>query len=324
MTTPLENPPARDRTPADRETDRREEGGTPLDRTGARDRAAEEADDDAAAGSRRDDAATTGFTGRAAAGHSVGAQLGELLKPVFADEPPLGDGIEATFRQAERRRRRRSRAVFAAAVVVVVLVFALGYVLTRVLLPGASDRPAKARATMPAAAGVPPSDPMKAVFESVLGPSHLRMASREPGRGDGWRQYLVLTESGRPHGLVEVSAYAAPGGLCFPVLADKSACARPERAPDGVEYLRYIFDRDVDWQVNEVITRRLSDGRTIVVQATGERGTGTSAGRPPLSALLTAKTATDPRLAAAFGALESCNGPAAGCPVLKVPVPVSP
>jgi hypothetical protein len=164
---------------------------------------------------------------------------------------------------------------------------------------------------------------MIAVFGSVLGPSHLRIVPREPGRGDGWRQYLVLTESGRPHGLVEVSAYAAPGGLCFPVLADKRACARAERTRDDLEYVRYTFDRDLDWQVNEVITRRLADGRTIVVQATGERGTGTSAGRPPLSALLTAKTAMDPRLAAAFGARESCNGPAAGCPVLKVPVPVA-
>jgi hypothetical protein len=163
-----------------------------------------------------------------------------------------------------------------------------------------------------------------AVFAPVLGLSHLRMVPREPGRGDGWRQYLVLTASGRPHGVIEVSAYAAPGGLCFPVLADKSVCARPERASNTIEYVRYTFDRDVDWQVNEVIARRLPDGRTIVVQATGERATGTAAGgRPPLSALLTAKTATDPRLGWAFGSGESCNGPDADCPALKVPVPVT-
>jgi hypothetical protein len=251
----------------------------------------------------------------------VGARLGELLEPVFAGEPPLGDAVNEIFRQAEKRRRRRSRAVLTAGAVVVVLVFALGYGLTHVLLPATPNRPA---ATAPVPGDVPPPDPMMAIFAPVLSPSHLRMVPREPGRGDGWRQYLVLTASGRPHGLIEISAYTAPGGLCFPVLADKRVCARPERASNALEYVRYLFDRDVDWQVNEVITRRLPDGRTIVVQATGERGTGTAAGgRPPMSALLTAKTATDPRLAAAFGARESCNGPDADCPVLKVPVPVT-
>ena len=83
-------------------------------------------------------------------------------------------------------------------------------------------------------------------------------------------------------------------------------------------YARYPDDRDVDWQVNEVIARFV-DGRVIVVQATGERGTGTAAGgRPPLSALVAARIATDPRVAAGFRARDDrCT---TACPVLMVPV----
>jgi hypothetical protein len=261
-----------------------------------------------------------GFVGRAPAGYSVGARLGELLEPVFADEPPLGDAVDAIFRRAEKLRRRRSRAVFAAGAVVVALVFLAGYAMTTVLLPTEPEHPA----SLPAPVVVPGPDLVLTVIAPVLRPSGLRIVPRGPGLGVGWRQYLVLTESGRPHGLVEVSAYAAPGGLCFPVLADPGSCARPEHVSNVVEYVRYTFDEDVDWQVNEVIARRLADGRTIVVQATGERGDGTAmGGRPPLSPLLTDRIATDPRLAAAFGPGESCNGPDTACPVLRVPVPVA-
>jgi hypothetical protein len=147
---------------------------------------------------------------------------------------------------------------------------------------------------------------------------------REPSHGAGWRQYLVLAPSGHSHGLIEISVYAAPGRLCFPVLADRSACARPERTAAGVEYARYAFDRDIDWQVNEAIARRGPDGRVVVVQATGERGTGSAqAGRPSLTGQLAANVAADPRMAAAFGVREVCTGPAPACPVLKVAVPIA-
>jgi len=117
--------------------------------------------------------------------------------------------------------------------------------------------------------------------------------------------------------------YAAPDGLCFPVLADPEACARPDRAGDDVEYVRYADDSDVDWQVHEAIARRRSDGRVVAVMATGERGTGDAvAGRPPLSPAQTAALAADPALMAAFHAEESCNGTDPACPVLKVAVTI--
>jgi hypothetical protein len=210
------------------------------------------------------------------------------------------------------------RAALTAAAGAVVLVATLGYALTTVLLPTTPTRSAAAeRLATPA-----PADPVAAILTPVLKASGLRIVAREPARGAGWRRYLVLASNGRPHGLVEVSAYAAPDGLCFPVPADPDACARPERAAT-VEYVRYADDRDVDWQVNETIARRLSNGRVVVVQATGERGTGSAQrGRPPLTALLTAKVAADPRMAGAFGASERCHGPDPACPILKVPVPI--
>jgi hypothetical protein len=255
----------------------------------------------------------------AVAGRSVGLRLGELLEPVFAGEPPIGDAVEAVFRRAERLRRRRSRAVLAVGAAVVVLVTAIGYALTTVLLPTDATR---AHGTVTATAGRP--DAVQAILAPVLRESALLIVPRDPARGDGWRRYVVHAADGRPYGLVEVSVYAAPGRLCFPVLAARNACARPVSATDHVQYVRYAFDRDVNWQVNEAIARRLPDGRTIAVQATGERGTGTAAGgRPPLSALLTARLAVDPHLMAAFGPRERCNGPNPACPVLEVPVPVA-
>ena len=91
-------------------------------------------------------------------------------------------------------------------------------------------------------------------------------------------------------------------------------------APANVQYVPYAEDQDPNWQVIEVVTRHLADGRTVVLQATGERGTGSrSSGRAPLSPILAARVATDPRLAAAFDPQENCNEDAA-CPVLRVPV----
>jgi len=308
MTTPLENPTAADADPGEGAGVQVGADAEPGEGTGAQVGA------DAEPGEGTGAQVGAGFVGRVAAGYSVQAQLGELLEPVFAEEPPFGDAIPAIFRRAEKLRRRRSRTVVLAAAVVVMLVFTLGYGVTRFLLPITPDRVATP-------AGRSPPDEMLAVFAAVLAPSGLRVVARTP-TGVGWRQYLVLTAGGQPHGLIEASVYAARPALCFPVLADKKACARPERAADQVEYVRYAFDQDVDWQVNEVIARRSPDGRTVVVQATGERGTGSATGgRPPLTALLAATTATDPRVAAAFGAYETCTGPNRACPVLKVPVP---
>ncbi|HEU4346503.1 MAG TPA: hypothetical protein VFR35_01820, partial [Actinoplanes sp.] len=243
----------------------------------------------------------------------------DLLEQVFHDEPPAEGGIEAVFRRAEAIRRRRLRTVIAAGISAVILVAAVGYALATAIVPG----PARSGAAAPAAAPARHADPaLLAVRTAVEG--DLRVVPREPVRGDGWRQYTVLDrDSGRPRGLIEVSVYAAPDGLCFPVLADRAACARPEPAGDGVVYVRYAQDRDVDWQVTQAIARRLSDGRVVAVMATGRRGTGDAkAGRPPLTASRAATLASSPGLMAAFGDDERCNGPDPACPLLKVPVPV--
>jgi hypothetical protein len=249
-------------------------------------------------------------------GMSRAGRLRDLLAAALADEPPLDGAISRVYRQADKRLRRRSRAAAAAGIGTAALVIALGYGLTTALLPTAPRHVV----TMEAA---PQPDPARTVLANTLRASRFTVVPREPGQGNGWRQYLVLNSAGRPHGLVEISAYDAREGLCFPLLTFHNACARPLPTAAGGQYVRYTFDDDVDWQVNEVIARRLADGRTIVVQATGERGTGTAAGgRPPLSALLAAKIATDPRTATAFGPDESCNGPDPACPILKVPVAV--
>lgn len=241
--------------------------------------------------------------------------LGDRLAPALAGEPPVGDAVDEIYRRAERLRRRRARVVLAAGAGVVAVVAATGYALTTVLLPATPVRTT-------ASAAPPPPDRIRELLTATVRPSHLTVVPREPARGDGWRQYLVLTADGRPHGLIEVSAYAAPEGLCFPVLADPSACARPMTLATNVQYVRYAEDRDPNWQVTEVIARHLTDGRTVVVQATGERGTGSrTAGRAPLSPPVAAQIATDPRLAAGFDPQETCNDNAA-CPTLRVPVKV--
>jgi hypothetical protein len=245
--------------------------------------------------------------------------LAGLLERVFDHEPPIADGVEAVYRRAEAIRRRRLRTVIAAGAAAVLIVAAIGYLLTAAVIPASAER---------SAAGVtgvtdPPADPaLQAVRRAV--DKTLRVVPREPARGEGWRQYTVLhRQTGRPRGLIEVSVYAAPDGLCFPVLADRAACARPERAGDHVQYVRYALDRDVDWQVHQAIARRPADGRVVAVMATGERGTGdAAAGRPPLSARQTAMLAADARLMAAFAPGERCNGPDPACPILRVPVPV--
>jgi hypothetical protein len=235
-----------------------------------------------------------------------------LFEALPEREPPIGDAVEDIFRRAEAVRRRRVRALFAAAALAVGGIVAVGYVLTTLLLPATPPRqPATAGGT-PA-----PSDPVLDVIRPVFRASGLRIVAREPARGDGWRRYRVLTPNGRSRGIVEISAYPAGTGLCFPVRGHPGVCARPEFAAGGVAYARYANDLDVNWQANEVIAR-FPDGRVIVVQATGERGTGTATGgHPPLSALVVARIATDPRIAAAYGNGDLCT---AACPILKVPV----
>jgi hypothetical protein len=247
--------------------------------------------------------------------------LGDLLAQVFDREPPLGDGVEAVYHRAEQIRKRRLRAVIGAGAAAVVVVAAVGYGLTTVAIPRARTRQISTIAETAPVAGR--ADPVLDVLRTA-GTAEYRVVPREPSRGAGWRQYTVVSrDGGHPHGLIEISTYMAEGGLCFPVLAQKDACARAERRGDDVEYVRYADDRDVDWQVNQTIARRLSDGRVVVVMATGERGTGSAVtGKPPLTGMQTATVATDSRVMAAFGPDERCNGPDPACPVLKVPVPI--
>ena len=242
--------------------------------------------------------------------------LEELLAGAVAGEPPIAGDVEAVFRRAGALRRRRLRNLVAAGAAVVVLVAAAGYGLTTALVPE-TVRPASA-ADGPA----PPPDPVLAAVRRAGAPAGLRVVPREPARGDGWRQYTAVDRrSGRPRGLIEVSVYEAPGRLCFPVRADPRACARPETA-GGVQHVRYADDRDVDWQVVQVIARRVADGRVVALMATGERGTGSArAGRPPLTALQAATLAADPRLMDAFDPRERCTGADPACPLLAVPLP---
>ncbi len=245
----------------------------------------------------------------------VAPGLGDRLAPALAGEPPIGDAVDEIFRRAERLRRRRARVVLAAGAAVAALTAATGYALTALSIPAAPAHTAAAPAP-------PRPDRIRELLAAAVRASGLSVVAREPARGAGWRQYLVRGADGRPHGLIEVSAYTAPEGLCLPVAAGKAACARPMTGPARVQYVRYVEDQDPDWQVVEVVARHLTGGRTVVVQATGERGTGSrSAGRPPLSPLVAARVATDPGLAAAFDPEENCTGDPS-CPVLRVPVTI--
>jgi DNA-directed RNA polymerase specialized sigma24 family protein len=230
-------------------------------------------------------------------------------------EPPIGDAVEDIFRRAEAVRRRRIRVLLAGGALAVVGIAATGYALTALLLP-TTVRSAPAVAGSTSAT----TDPVLEVVRPVLEASGLRVVALEPARGDGWRRYRALTPNGRARGVIEISTYTAARGLCFPVRGHPGECAQPEVAAGGVGYARYADDRDVDWQVNEAIAR-FADGRVVVVQATGERGTRTAAaGRPALSAVVAARIATDPRIAVGVGDGGSCNAPDSACPVLRVPV----
>ena len=243
--------------------------------------------------------------------------FGVLPGQVFAGEPSIGHGVALVYRRADRRHRRRLQVVLAIGAVAAALVAALGLALATAVVPDSARR---VTAGLPVPA--PGVDPALTILRTAAG-QDLRVQPREPSRGEGWRQYAVLTRAtGKSRGLIEVSVYTAPDGICFPVLADPKACARPARAGADVEYVRYGSARDVDWQVYQAMARRLSDGRVLTVLATGERGTGDAvAGRPPLTPLQTVTLASNPALFSAFGPGETCDGPEPACPLLIAPVP---
>ncbi|GAA3339636.1 hypothetical protein GCM10020358_24110 [Amorphoplanes nipponensis] len=250
----------------------------------------------------------------------MSALLTAVLERACDGEPPPADAVPDISRRADRLRRRRARRVVLAGLIVVALVVLLGYALTTVLLPGPKPRSTAAVAVpQPRPSAV--LDPVLAVLAPAVDAKGYRIVPRLPAAGVGWRQYAVLGADGQPRGLVEVAVYDAPAGLCLPVRADPDACALPDRTRAGVEYARYAETRDADWQVHEVIARRVVDGRTVAVMATGERGTGDAGrGEPPLTTVEVARAATDVRLPDAFGVGERCNAPAPACPILRVPV----
>jgi len=250
----------------------------------------------------------------------VSALLVDVLDRACAGEPPPGDALADINHRAERLRRRRARNVILAGGVAVVIVIILGYALTTVLLPGPKPR-STAAAAVPQPRPSAVLDPVLGAFAPVVDTKDLKIMPRPPASGPGWRRYAVTNAAGAPRGLIEVAIYDAPAGLCLPVLADPEECAKPDSTDDGIEYARYADTADVDWQVHEVIARRVVDGRTIAAMATGERGTGDAeAGEPPLTLAELADAATDPRLPDGFGLGERCNLPAPACPILKVPV----
>ncbi|MCA2218487.1 hypothetical protein [Jidongwangia harbinensis] len=244
-------------------------------------------------------------------------RLAGLLAQVFDGEPPVADGVAAVFRRAEAIRRRRLRHLVSAGAAVALVVAVVGYVLTSAVLPTTPKRTSAGAAATPA----PARDPVLDVLTAVTADRELRVVPRPPAEGEGWRQFAVSSETGRPRGLIQISVYAAPDGLCFPVRADPEVCARPDRSGD-VEYVRYADEKDEDWQVTQTVARRVPDGRVVVVMATGQRGTGDSdAGRPPLTGREAAEVAVQARVMNAFGPEESCNGPDPACPLLRVPLP---
>jgi len=259
--------------------------------------------------------------------------LSRLLEHVLDGEPVIGDEIDEVFRRADRLRRRRIQVLIGAGLAAVAVIAAAGYTLTSTLMPtGKTAAPsAGPHATaLPSAVQLPspvPStvtDPVLGLLAPFVGGRKERIYPRPPERGNGWRQYSVTDQDGTPRGTVAVAVYATGQGLCFPVLAAPHRCAKVSWAPAGVEYVRYDDEKDPDWQVHQTIARRISDGRTVAVMATGERGTdNASRGKPGLTGAQIEQLATDRRLFNAFNAGEQCSGPSSGaCPAFKVPVPL--
>ncbi|MEU7908165.1 hypothetical protein [Actinoplanes sp. NPDC049118] len=250
----------------------------------------------------------------------MSALLTEVLQRACESEPPPGDAADDIAVRAERLRHRRARGVILAGVAAVIIIILLGYALTTVLLPGPKP-PSTAAVAVPQPRPSNVLDPVLAVLAPLIDAKGYRIVPGQPPSGDGWRRYAVQDAAGAPRGMVEVAIFDAEAGLCLPVLADPDACALPDQTTAGFEYARYSATDDVDWQVNQAIARRVVDGRTVAVMATGERGTGSAeAGEPPLTAAEVAQAATDPRMPDAFGVGERCNRPAPACPILRFPV----
>ncbi|MFF5292698.1 hypothetical protein [Paractinoplanes globisporus] len=249
-------------------------------------------------------------------------RLNQLLEHVLDGEPVIGDEIDEIFRRADRMRRRRLQALIGSGAAVVAVIAATGYALTVTLMPGADTSAPAPAASYAAARPSAVADPVLALIAPIAD-AKLRISPRPPERGSGWRQYSVTDSAGRPRGTIEVAVYHVAEDLCFPVLAAPGKCARTEWAPAGVEYVRYDDEKDPDWQVHQTIARHITDGRTVAVMATGERGADDAAGgKPGLTGAQVQKIATDRRLFDAFGSSEDCFGPSSGaCPAFKVPVP---
>ncbi|GIM92509.1 hypothetical protein [Paractinoplanes toevensis] len=252
--------------------------------------------------------------------------LTRLLEHVLEGEPDLGDEVDAVFRDADRIRRRRTRVLLGAGAAVVAVIAAAGYLLTTTLMPATETLPQPRATVTTSAVPVPSSvaDPVLAVLAPVVDGKKLRIFPRPPERGNGWRQYSIADLDGKPRGTVEIAVYHVAEDICFPVPTAPGKCARTEWAPAGVEYVRYDADQDRDWQVHQTIARRITDGRTLAVMATGERGTdNASKGKPGLTGAQIEKIATDQKLFDAFGPDEQCSGPSsAACPAFRVPVPL--
>lgn len=251
----------------------------------------------------------------------MSVHLSKLLEHALAGEPALADEVDAVFDRADRLRRRRARAVVVVGVTAAAAVVTAGALLVAALLPDDHTPPpsAPAAAPTPSAPSTEPArpDPVLALIAPVIAAKKLTIHPRPPERGNGWRQYAVTTAGGEHRGIVQVAVYKSPQKLCFPVLAAPEACARPEKTPDGLEYLRYDNVQDTTWRTRQTIAHRPADGRTLALMAVGER-----TGRPPLSGTQVQKLATDLRLLSAFGATETCTGLSApACPTFYVPVP---
>jgi hypothetical protein len=256
----------------------------------------------------------------------MSAQLSDLLQHVLQGEPELGDEVDAVFRRADRLRRLRTRALLGAGAAAVAVIAAAGFLLAVTLLPASTPSVVAIAPPVatPSAALMPSSsaDPVLAVIAPLIDEKDMQIFPRARERGDGWRQYSVLDSDGRARGTVDVAIYHVAQDMCFPVRDAPDSCARTQWAPRGVEFVRYDDEKDADWQVHQTIARRISDGRTLAVMATGERDAGASRGKPALSGAQIEKVATGQEMFDAFGADEHCTGPSdADCPVFKVPVP---